>query len=169
MFIRDVVEIDDLGARNLSFMRAFLDRDLSSGAYFLEWPVFTDVLANLIEGKTSTQLVTTIDYSSGRPRKFIASLDGLRDGDNAQHVNWDEHSARLARSHGRMDLHLMIIRDFAGKGPVRGRRIMFPQHSDGPSLHDGFLRIFKQPGDLDAQLKAMEELLEANESVVKIH
>jgi hypothetical protein len=149
-------------------MRALLHKDATSGAYLLERPIFIEILVDLIEGKTSTQLVTTVNYSSGRPHKFITSLDGHCDRDKGYHVNWDEHSARLARSYGQMDLHLMIIRDLSGKGPVGGRRVMFPQRSDRPSLHDGLLRIFKQPEGIDAR-KAIQELLAANESVVKIH
>ncbi|KAJ6553296.1 hypothetical protein B0H19DRAFT_1156114 [Mycena capillaripes] len=160
-------------ARTRSFMRALLHKDLMERRYH-ELPLLLDpdhlsYLQHNVRSAPSNPPVTVLDYTQGYPRMFIDAANAQQADDENHQVHWDEHIARCMRSHGRMELHLMIVKDGPGSWPT-GRRVMLPQRSDRPSLHDGLLQVFREHEENDVQPK-VRELLEANESsaIVKIH
>jgi hypothetical protein len=94
----------------------------------------------------------------------VKLVDDERAEDKNEDVFWDERIAHAIRSGRRMELHLLIVRD--GNKP---RRWMFPQRSNRLVVHEGLIRIDeKVPPDSEGTME-IEELLEANESIVEIH
>jgi hypothetical protein len=97
-------------------------------------------MLDITRSNVSKPLVTTMNYTAHDPHIWIEYDEREREqGDDG--VNWDEHISRTARGGGRMELHLMVIQD--GRG-WKVRRLMFPQRSDRPSFHEGFLRILRE-------------------------
>ncbi|KAJ6484659.1 hypothetical protein C8R45DRAFT_1147477 [Mycena sanguinolenta] len=135
----------DIGTRNMAFMRQILHRDL-----------------------TQHPFVTVMDYRQGRPVMHIHTLSAVRDGDEKEQIYWEEHVSRMARSGGRIELHMMLFQDGISfeKRITPCRRVMFPQWSDRPAFH-GYLRRILEEGknDVDEQLAE----LRAESDVVKIH
>ncbi|KAF7334548.1 MYND-type domain-containing protein [Mycena venus] len=169
---------DNLEAKNRSFMRALLHKDIMNLRY-CESPCLQDPtrIAYLRETQTnpSNLLVTVMDYTdgysriypaTGTPKMYIDGLDGPRTEDKDGDIYWNECISRAARSRGRMELHLMVVQD----GPMQWpRRLMFPQRSECPSFHDGLAKILKEAGNTFETTKKIQQLLEADESGVKIH
>jgi hypothetical protein len=74
-------------------MRALLHKDSTSGAYLLasNWRIPHLVMRDVVQGESSTALITVGDYTSGYPRIWTAGLHGQCERDEGHYVNWDEH------------------------------------------------------------------------------
>ncbi|KAJ6569095.1 hypothetical protein B0H19DRAFT_1232080 [Mycena capillaripes] len=170
---------DNLEAKNRSFMRALLHKDIMNLRYResprLQVPTRISYLREIAQTNPSNLFVTVMDYTDGYsrmypatgiPKMYIDGLDGPRTDDKDGDIYWNECISRAARSRGRMELHLMIVRD----GPMQWpRRLMFPQRSEHPSFHDGLAKILKEPADTFDTAEKIQQVLEANENGVKIH
>ncbi|KAJ7633581.1 hypothetical protein DFH06DRAFT_689128 [Mycena polygramma] len=107
-------------------------------------------------------IVSILDYRNGVLSVETGTLGSERETCDQWEVYWDEHRARMARSGGRMELHLMRIWDGS-----RPRQLMFPQRLDRPVLHDGLVRILnKLPLDSDPE-KEVEELVATPEYLAR--
>ncbi|KAJ6544514.1 hypothetical protein B0H19DRAFT_1267776 [Mycena capillaripes] len=170
---------DNLAAKNRSFMRLLLHKDIMNLRYResprLQDPTRISYLRETAQTNPSNLFVTVMDYTdgysrmhpaTGTPKMYIDGLDGPRTEDKDGDIYWNECIPRAARSRGRMELHLMIFQD----GPMQWpRRLMFPQRSERPSFHDGLAKILKEPADTFDTAEKIQRLLEANENGVKIH
>ncbi|KAJ6572465.1 hypothetical protein DFH09DRAFT_1079671 [Mycena vulgaris] len=109
-------------------------------------------------------LVTVIDYTCAGPTIFVRFLEGDQAEDAQIDVDRDEHIARAARSGGQIELQLVPVCDRS-----RTRRLMFPQRSDSPALHEGLIRPFNEVAPASEAREEMRELLETNGSLMEIH
>ncbi|KAJ7624096.1 hypothetical protein DFH06DRAFT_1142650 [Mycena polygramma] len=147
--------------RNLSFMRSMLHRD-SFLIFDLEQA--RQALLALMQANPGKPIVSMVDYWDGKITPEFKLLEQQRAADENGDVCWDEYAARAARSAGRMELHLMLVWD----GAVL-RQIMFPQRSDRPTLHDGFVRISRDIVGVDEQRKEMQKVMHESQDIVCIH
>ncbi|KAF7371451.1 MYND-type domain-containing protein [Mycena sanguinolenta] len=163
---------NDLDAKNRAFMRRLLRADLVERRYeealSLHDPGCLFFLRDTMRRDPSDILVTVLDYSAnGYPRLHIEGLAQLRADDERGAVYWEEHIARAARSRGRMELHLMLVRDGPGSDRVHRRKrwLMFPQRSEHPSFHHALLQIFRHREETDET----ETVAQLMNSAVKLH
>ncbi|KAJ6484653.1 hypothetical protein C8R45DRAFT_1147470 [Mycena sanguinolenta] len=162
----------DIGTRNLAFMRQMLHRDLTQRRFSAAFPVLDPKHILFLHDHAQLDgidpFVTVMDYRQGRPVMHIHTLSAVRDGDEKEQIYWEEHVSRMARSGGRIELHMMLFQDGISfeKRITPCRRVMFPQWSDRPAFH-GYLRRILEEGknDVDEQLAE----LRAESDVVKIH
>ncbi|KAJ7772376.1 hypothetical protein B0H16DRAFT_1714569 [Mycena metata] len=158
----------NLGARNYAFLRALLHRDLTEGKY-RESPRLLDpdrlsFMRQNARAHPSHPLATAMNYTDGHPATmWVADAYWEREEDLEQQARWDRHIDRVARSAGRMELHVMVIQD--GR---RARRLIFPQRSDRRSFHTGLLEVLGKPEE-SSRPQEIQRLLVSSESVLKIH
>ncbi|KAJ7155633.1 hypothetical protein C8R46DRAFT_1356106 [Mycena filopes] len=131
---------NNISRRNHSFMREVMHKDITEHAY---------------------------DES---PPMSLARLAFLRENNSTygeQDIPWDDYIRRASRSAGRMELHVMIIREDVQLTP-NTRVFVFPQRSDRPSFHAGLSRVLGEPEGAHT-LEEVHELRAADENVVRIH
>ncbi|KAF8160430.1 hypothetical protein K438DRAFT_2071018 [Mycena galopus ATCC 62051] len=169
-----VFKNSNLGARNISFMRELLHRDVTARRYAhhigrLESQQLSALRA-LAGANELDPFVTVMDYTHGEPTMHIDGLSRAQQRDILSHqINWGDHIARMARSGGRVELHVMVIQDgfSPGRQPISHRRMMFPQRSTSPGFHTGLPRILLENGK-DVK-EEVERFFAANQSMVRIH
>ncbi|KAJ7772353.1 hypothetical protein B0H16DRAFT_1769148 [Mycena metata] len=134
-------------------MRALLHRDLTERKY-RESPRLLDpdrlsFTRQNAQAHPSHPLVIVMNYTDGHPATmWVADAYWEREEDLEQQARWDRHIDRVARSAGRIELHVIVIQD--GR---RARRLIFPQRSEGRSFYAGLLevgetrRVQQAPGD----------------------
>ncbi|KAJ7633551.1 hypothetical protein DFH06DRAFT_1337035 [Mycena polygramma] len=148
----------DLSPRTLWFMRRLFHSDSS----LLTTPSDLCSRLEMMRDYPGDPIVSILDYRDGVLSVETSTLGSERETCDQWEVCWDEHAARMARSGGRMELHLMRIWDGS-----RPRQLMFPQRLDRPVLHDGLVRILnKLPPDADPQ-KEVEELVATPEYLAR--
>ncbi|KAJ6484687.1 hypothetical protein C8R45DRAFT_1075151 [Mycena sanguinolenta] len=144
----------DIGTRNLQFMRQLLHRDLIERRSSKNLPVFSPSrvphLRELAQTSQSDPFITVVDYGfRDSPRLALEGISRLRDIQSLP-IHWEEYIARMTRSHGRMELHLMIVPEgFTFSGSSAGpqvRYLMFPQRSERPAFHESVRRLFHADG-----------------------
>ncbi|KAJ7155634.1 hypothetical protein C8R46DRAFT_1356107 [Mycena filopes] len=131
------LEHPDLGARNFAFMRALLARDLAVREHhpILENMEHLPALRAAVDETDLPLLITVVDYLKGRPTIKTTDIHSYM----STALYWDERTARAARSHGRMELHVMIIQD-ASMG-LFPRELLIPQRSDRAGFHAGLVEM----------------------------
>ncbi|KAJ7504795.1 hypothetical protein B0H11DRAFT_2187157 [Mycena galericulata] len=152
----------DLTRRNVAFMRALIHQDVQMFTY-VAGAHLTHRLSRMRE-RPSEPLVTVIDYTRGNAHMFVKFLADERADDKNSDILWEEHILRAAKSGGRMELHLLRVRD-----GDRTRRIMFPQRSDSSVLPDGLAHILSGLSEDPEGVEEIQELLAANDDLVNIH
>ncbi|KAF7371456.1 MYND-type domain-containing protein [Mycena sanguinolenta] len=167
----------NLGMRNLHFMRQLLHRDLTEHRYSENSPLVASirlrVLRNLAQTSESDPFVTVMDYGfPDGPILYMEAISWMEDFWSMSYpVYWEEHIARMTRSHGRMELHVMIIPEgfmFPGRWGPRTRHLMFPQRSQRPTLHESVRHLLKSGGS-NVQKADIQQLLTVHDSIVRIH
>ncbi|KAK7040017.1 hypothetical protein R3P38DRAFT_2902853 [Favolaschia claudopus] len=158
----------DLTPRNLSFMRKLLHRDLN-----YDNPVLYISSAKLSRFRElaltndASPFVTVFDYRSGHSRPYITDVDSLKAEDSDKQVNWEDYTARVARSGGRMELHL--IRAQHGCSGLSERMLMVPQYSEQASIHHGMLDILRRDDGIANWDAEVMELVTRCEGILKVH
>ncbi|KAF7371458.1 MYND-type domain-containing protein [Mycena sanguinolenta] len=162
----------DLGMRNLQFMRELLHRDLTEHRYsknlLLLPPNRLQYFRDLAQTSQCDPFATIMDYGVRESPQLhlegISRLQGLRP---SLPIHWEEHIGRMRRSHGRMELHLMMIPDGFGFSMNPARMVIFPQRSDRPTFHERVRQILQAAGN-DVQ-EEIRHALAMDDGVVKIH
>ncbi|KAJ7633579.1 hypothetical protein DFH06DRAFT_1222302 [Mycena polygramma] len=140
----------DFSPRTLWFLRWLLHSD----SYLLTTTRQLCSRIELIRAYSEDTIVSILDYRNGVLSVDVKTIGSERGTCDQWEVYWDEHAARMARSGGRMELHVMRIWDGS-----RPRQFMFPQRLDRPVLHDGLVRILnKLPRCADPK-KEVEKLV----------
>ncbi|KAJ7162841.1 hypothetical protein C8R46DRAFT_1352704 [Mycena filopes] len=147
------IENSDLGSRNVSFMRAILER------YTFPNEDEKMVRAHLALARSHPNQLTihVQDCKFGDPSDELCLLDDVRPKDDGtdEDVCWDAHIARVARSGGLITLHLMLFWD-----GERTRRWLFATRRENPTLQRGLTRILEEvPSSADPK-DAIEELVD---------
>ncbi|KAF7373735.1 MYND-type domain-containing protein [Mycena sanguinolenta] len=168
--IRDFrLRTQDLSPRNLSFMRAVLHQEnehwttaaLKGKGVDISLPPLALRLVHM-EKYPLDPPVVVFDHTGNSLRTTVVTATEERARDVDGDVLWDEHIARVKRSGGRMELHLLIVRD--GK---RRRRYMFSQRRDSSVVQDGLMNIVE--GNLRDSHNALQDLWEESKKGVAIH
>ncbi|KAK6978212.1 hypothetical protein R3P38DRAFT_3119988 [Favolaschia claudopus] len=147
----------DLAHHDLSFMRALLHRDVTERTTSV---MFHDsvILANAVD-----PFVTVCDYTKGVLNITLRDMKTARGEDRWKQVNWDEYTARAARSGGKMELHMLIMPNEGGDE----RRVLFPQWSNRPAFHDWVLRCLQREGsNFNGEEEYLEQLVK---DIVMVH
>ncbi|KAJ6468924.1 hypothetical protein C8R45DRAFT_938107 [Mycena sanguinolenta] len=168
-----VLDNKNVGTRNLHFMRELLHRDLTEHRYSKNEPLIHSSrlpdFRDLVHTSHSDPFITVMNYSvTNNPVLCLQQISSMQSLPHAELVHWKEHIAQMSCSHGRMELHLMVIPEgftFSESWGASNRYLMFPQRSERPALHDRLL----QKGGSSVQEGDIQQLLVANDSVVKIH
>ncbi|KAF7371455.1 MYND-type domain-containing protein [Mycena sanguinolenta] len=150
----------DIGTQNLHFMRELFHRDLTEHRYSKSSVI------------PSNPFVSVMDYSfQGTPSLWLEGISWMQEVHPSQHVHWEEYLSRMSRSHGQMELHLMIVPEgfmFQERWAPPTRHLMFPQRSECPALHNSVRRLVQVDGR-NVQEADIQQLLTANDNVHKIH
>ncbi|KAK7035792.1 MYND-type domain-containing protein [Favolaschia claudopus] len=151
----------DLSPRSSSFLRAVVhqedEHDRSDGI-----PSMAFRLAPMKENPPDNPLVVVFDHTGIGLFTKASTAREEREKDVNGEVLWDEHISRVQRSRGRMELHLIMVRD--GK---RKRRYMFPQRSKHSVVQDRLSDAAKRP---DASLHdAVDAMFEERKKGEAIH
>ncbi|KAJ6587521.1 hypothetical protein DFH09DRAFT_1427589 [Mycena vulgaris] len=131
-FARDHPEY--MSRRNVAFMRELLHNDTGPHSLLREGALMAQV--SRIQIWPSEVLVTLFRYRGSARTAEGATVAEMRRLDKAGDVNWDEHSARAARSGGRMVLHVMAVQH-----GDQERLHIFPLRSNTAALQDGLTRL----------------------------
>ncbi|KAK7002186.1 hypothetical protein R3P38DRAFT_3604967, partial [Favolaschia claudopus] len=158
----------DLSPRNISFMRKLLHRDImrttNQSAQFPE-PSLRQTKA-LARRHSTHPFVTVHDYTIRKPMTALSDVYSLKASDTEKQVYWDELIPRVARSGGRMELHLMVVPHRCATRTRRMRWVLFPQWSDRPAFHHGLHRLLRQEGEFDHEAE-IKELFKECEKIVR--
>ncbi|KAJ6484679.1 hypothetical protein C8R45DRAFT_1147521 [Mycena sanguinolenta] len=167
----------DLGARNMQFMRQLFHRDLMEHRYSQSSPLIPSArlreLRKLARTSQSDPFVTVMDYGfPNEPVLYMEGISWMEDfWSDSQPIYWEEHIARMTRSHGRMELHIMVIPEglmFPRRWGPPPRHLMFPQRSQRSALHQRVRRLLRAGGSNVKEID-IQQLLFENDSVLKIH
>ncbi|KAJ6484678.1 hypothetical protein C8R45DRAFT_290290 [Mycena sanguinolenta] len=165
----------DLGTRNLHFMRELLHRDLTEHRYLNRSLIPSGrllYLLDLVQTSESDPFISIMDYSlRGTPSLWLSGISHMQQTHPAQHIYWEEYLARMSRSHGRMELHLMFVPDgfmFREHWVPTVRLLMFPQRSERPAFHNSVRNLIQADGR-NVQEADIQQLLIAHDSVLTIH
>ncbi|KAJ7167916.1 hypothetical protein C8R46DRAFT_1094505 [Mycena filopes] len=154
----------DLGSRDLRFMRALMHKHSRT---FDGVDMLSARLRHMRE-HPHEPLLYCIDLCTGGATASVGPVDSAerrRDEKEKGDVLWDEHVARAAQSCGRMELHLLLVRDGIGI-----RRLMFPRRAATATVWDALVSMRNAEGDWDADADAaLVELAERAEREVYIH
>ncbi|KAF7343656.1 hypothetical protein MSAN_01986600 [Mycena sanguinolenta] len=156
-------------------MRELLPRDITEHRYSNSSVIPSSqlpYLLDLVQSGKSDPFVSIMDYSfKGTASLWLEGISRVQEVHPSQHIHWEEYLSRMSRSHGQMELHLMIVPEgfmFQERWAPPTRHLMFPQRSECPALHNSVRRLVQVDGR-NVQEADIQQLLTANDNVHKIH
>ncbi|KAJ7162857.1 hypothetical protein C8R46DRAFT_1352718 [Mycena filopes] len=143
----------DLGSRNVSFMRAILERNTFPN----EDEEMVRAHLALARSHPNQLTIHVRDSKFGDPCDELRLLDDVRleDDRTDEDVCWDAYIARAARSGGLITLHLMLFWD-----GERTRRWLFTTRRENPTLQRGLARILEEVTPHGDSKDAVEKLVD---------